>query len=162
MKPLIKIVFLLCGCLLLFSCTKEDNIIEEPILDKITEPIPVDIQVGMLYAESHDFKNDQCIFKIYFGKNPTEEVYNSFDNKYIQVLFYNREGQVITTTTAHAEAYTPYKVGDTFSLPCLCCEQCYKIKIIVRPSIDGIPTTYEQDYKSVHNFYNLSEEVESK
>lgn len=138
------------------SCS--DNETTEPLQEVITEPIPVNIQLGMLYAVSHDYNKDECTFKIFFGDNPNEELMERFDGKHISLSILNKSGESVYSASPYKETYKTYHVGDSFTIPCIKCEQCTQIMVTVSESSSpNVIESWFQDYQSVHNFYHLKD-----
>lgn len=130
------------------ACSSDDD---EPAIEEeeyIEGKIPPDIQIGALYAISHDKKNDKCKYGIYLGNPPSPELVELIehgghpndvdgDDVPIQIqvwvygtdqkspLYFGRMG----CTNPYTDPY--YEVGETLDIPCYICERATKMRLII-------------------------------
>ena len=81
----------------LSACSNEDDPIEEDEVTFIEVTKPANLQVGMIYPISHDKQTDKCIFGVYLGENPPQEMIESLESQTVDVKTYDRYGQPYKT-----------------------------------------------------------------
>lgn len=123
------------------SCS--DDEVKEPEIDYVEGTIPKNIKVGMVYAISHDKKNDSCTFTIYLGDNPGEDVINEYVGGQIDIY-----GQDANEGMTFSRKFKSFHVGDTFSIPWVLCERTVMF-VIFHSAGDSLIQT-EQSWSRVH------------
>jgi hypothetical protein len=154
------------------ACSSDDDksaIDEEEYLEG---KIPPDIQIGALYAISHDKKNDKCKYGIYLGEPPSPEMVELIehggngddvygDDVPIQIevwvygpdqnkpLYYGRMG----STNPYLDPF--YEVGETLDIPCYLCEQATKMRMFVHSKYEWPKVGIEKEPASNDFTFNL-------
>ena len=161
------------------ACSSDDD---EPAIEEeeyIEGKIPPDIQIGALYAISHDKKNDKCKYGIYLGNPPSPDLVELIehggypndvdgDDVPIQIqvwvygpdqktpLYYGRMG----STNPYTDPY--YEVGETLDIPCYICEHATKMRLIIHSKYEWPKVGIEKEAASndfmfeirpVHHFF---------
>jgi hypothetical protein len=139
------------------ACSSDDDPVIEEEETFIEGKLPSNIHVGMIYPISHDKKNDVCIFGIYLGENPPQEMiaamelekvfvhmYDRYDNEY-QYKEYGYNYNPVKGNYTNGlniwndeKRHWEFRHDNTITVACVACEFVTKIKI----SFDG-PTLLE-------------------
>ena len=144
------------------SCSSGDA---EPVLEPeeelIITPLPVNAEVGKVYALSHDKKNDICQFQFFFGKTRAEELKEAYMGAWAILNAYDGSGNILFTYELHAldtpkEFLPPTPIMDTFNVNCTVCERIRSFHVVIYDGEDAFndPVEMNQQYRSPHVFSN--------
>lgn len=129
------------------ACSSEDDPVAE---EYIEGKMPANILPGMVYAVSHDKKNDKCTFELYLGD------YQPKDMGHVHVRILNRFnknlGSDIVLSEWNEESGKSELVSNTFTIPCWYCEQASKIAIT-------LPDSFHEIYPSLEEAHKLNSDI---
>ena len=143
MKNLKLFLLLALSCIFAISCT--DDEVNEQEAEYIEGGIPDGLEVGMIYAISHDKLNDKCTFTLYLGNNPDEETINEYIGKTVDVYALDENDDLIMAVTLKS-----FEIGDTFTIPCAYCER--SVEFYIFHDIGKTSIRKVQSWNSVHHF----------
>ena len=156
------ILWLITGITLSFTACSSDD--DEPIVEPedevILTPIPSNAEPGMIYAISHDKKNDTCTFQAFFGKTRLEELGDAYIGARIHMKAYDNMGNVIVDYLLHAsdtpeESLYESAMMDTFTIPCFLCERIRSFETTMYDGEDAFnpPVEHVYSWSSPHQNY---------
>ena len=132
------------------ACSSEDDPVAE---EYIEGKMPANILPGMVYAVSHDKKNDKCTFELYLGD------YQPKDMGHVHVLILDRFnivlGSPINLSRWNEESGKSDLISNTFTIPCWYCEQAAKIAITLPGSFHEIYPNLEEARKLNSDIINM-------
>ena len=147
----------LMGCLLLIlttilcfsACSKHQD---EPVVEEeyfyIEGKMPANLHIGMIYPISHDQKTNKCVFGLYLGENPPQDLIDAMETERVSVYAYDRYGKEVEykyagyqrdkesgtykdgfNTWIDEKMHGEFRHDNTLTLSCYFCEQIVRFRI---------------------------------
>jgi len=148
----------LFGCQLLFlatilcfsACSKKHQ--DEPVIEEeyfhIEGKMPNNLHIGMIYPISHDQKTNKCVFGLYLGENPPQDLIDALETETVRVYAFDRYGKVYEyknsgykydsesgtykdgfNTWIDEKRHDEFRHDNTLIIGCYACENIAKFRI---------------------------------
>ena len=129
------------------ACSSEDDPVAEEFIEG---KMPANILPGMVYAVSHDKKNDKCTFELYLGDYQPKEM------GHVHVLILDRFNKALCNAIVlsewNEESGKSELVSNTFTISNWNCEQTTIINIY-------LPGSFYEIYPSLEEARKLNSDI---
>ena len=143
-------LLLLLATIFCFSaCSKHQD---EPVVEEeyfhIEGKMPANLHIGMIYPISHDQKTNKCVFGLYLGENPPQDLIDAMETETVSVYAFDRYGKEVKykdsgykfdqesgtykdgfNTWIDEKMHSEFRHDNTLTLTCYFCEQITKFWI---------------------------------
>jgi len=143
-------LLLFLATILCFSaCSKHQD---EPVVEEeyfhIEGKMPANLHIGMIYPISHDQKTNKCVFGLYLGENPPQDLIDALETETVRVYAFDRYGKVYEyknsgykydsesgtykdgfNTWIDEKRHDEFRHDNTLIIGCYACENIAKFRI---------------------------------